>query len=91
MLVLSPLLFPQKHFLGLPHSAVRLHHRPVSLTGEELAGLSREIYDMLGCPYNIKIRLWEFKGELDSFEDDVIVGDPIKFLKFLRKEPEKEL
>jgi hypothetical protein len=85
LLVLSPNLFQERHCLGFPRKKIRLVHRPVSLTGTEVAGLSRDIFAMLGCPENIQIRNWEITGRLDSFKDDLIMGDPRKFIKHLRQ------
>lgn len=59
-------------------------HQPVTLTGAEVAGLSTDIFELLGRPETIQIRNWEISGRLDSFEDDVIVGDPVKFINHLR-------
>jgi len=86
LLVLSPRLFEERHCLGFPRKKIRLVHRPVFFTGAEVAGLSEDIFNMLGQPQNIQVRNWEITGRLDSFEDDLIMGDPRKFIKHLRKQ-----
>jgi len=61
----------------------------VTLNDLELASLSAEIHEMLGSPKSIKIRSWEITGRLDSFDDDVIVGDPLRFIDHLRRRSDK--
>ena len=59
-------------------------HRPVNFSGTEIKELHQEIFEMLGEPKYIKIRNWEIQGKLDSFDDDVIVGNPKMFINHLR-------
>ncbi len=70
LLVLTPKLFNQ--FPGIPIDEVKLRHKPVSITSEELRSLNEEMDDLLGHQDNMKLRIWEIRGELSSFTEDLI-------------------
>jgi hypothetical protein len=84
LLVLTRELFHEYYCLGLPRKDMELAHHPVTITGQELEALSVDIYRMLGKPETIKLRTWSYAGKLDSFNDDVIYGDPRKFIAHIR-------
>jgi len=65
-------------------------NQPFTLTGKEVADLSKDIHVMLGKPDSVKIRHWEVHGKLSSFEDDVIMGDAKDFLDHIRGKTEKK-
>ena len=60
------------HFPGIPIEQVKLRHQPVSITSEELRSLSEEMDDLLGNRKETKLRIWEIRGELSSFTEDLI-------------------
>jgi hypothetical protein len=92
LLILTPRLIDSQFCLGIPPENIQLVHQPVILTGVELQGLSKDIFNLLGNPKSIPIRNWQIRGRLDSFTDDVIVGDPRAFIRHLRgQSPEKAL
>lgn len=85
LLILTPRLIDPKYFLGISQDRIHMMQQPVTLTGAEVASLSKDIFVMLGSPKTIQIRNWVVYGRLDSFEDDVIVGDPAAFINHLRR------
>jgi hypothetical protein len=60
------------HFPGIPIEQVKLRHQPVSITSEELRSLSEEMDDLLGNRKETRLRIWEIRGELSSFTEDLI-------------------
>jgi hypothetical protein len=70
LLVLTPKLL--REFPGIPVGEVKLPHKPVSISSRELRGLSEEMNDLLGHRKDMKLRIWQIKGELSSFEADLI-------------------
>jgi len=70
LLVLTPKLF--RNFPGIPMRRVELRHDPVSITSKELAGLSGDMDGLLGHRDDMKLRIWRIRGELSSFEKDLI-------------------
>jgi hypothetical protein len=70
LLILTPELL--KDFPGIPIERVRLPHEPVSLTSSELRSLSEEMDDLLGNRANMKLRIWEIRGQLSEFKRDLI-------------------
>jgi len=85
LLIMTTRLIAPKFFLGISRDKIRMVHQPVMLTGAEVSGLSKDIFGLLGSPESIQIRNWQITGRLDSFEDDVIVGDPATFINHLRR------
>ena len=88
LLILSKIMFNKTMCLGLPFEKFKMKHRMVTFSGSDVYLLSQEMFSMLNRPTAISIRNWEIKGRLNSFKDDVIMGDPKDFIKFLRKTPE---
>ncbi len=70
LLVLTPMLLGK--FPGIPLWQVKLRHEPVSITSEELAGLNKEMDELLGHRNDMKLRIWQMSGELSSFTKDLI-------------------
>lgn len=70
LLVLTPRLLSM--FPGISYKRVTLPHEPVTLTGIELWGLNREMYELLGKPKEAKLRIWKLGGELSSFDKDLL-------------------
>jgi len=60
-------------FEGIPVEQVKLPHKPVSLSSKELRALSEDMDDLLGHRDDTKLRIWQIKGKLSSFEKDLIV------------------
>jgi hypothetical protein len=90
LLILTPRLIDPNFCLGIVREKIRIVHQPVTLTGAEVADLSKDIFALLGNPKTIQIRNWEIRGSLDSFTDDVIVGDPKAFIRHLRGRQQDE-
>lgn len=70
LLVLTPRLLTK--FPGIPTKEVRLRHEPVSISSKELRRLSGEMDDLLGHREDMKLRIWQVRGKLSSFEKDLI-------------------
>jgi len=70
LLVLTPKLLSK--FLGIPFDKVKLRHKPVSISSNELRNLSEEMDDLLEHREDMKLRIWQIKGELSSFGKDLI-------------------
>ena len=61
---------------GLPRERLKLAHKPVTITADELSSLNREMDALLGRPYTAKLRIWEIKGVLSEFEQDLVIVNP---------------
>lgn len=70
LLVLTPRLL--NVFPGISYKRIALPHEPVTLTGIELWGLNREMYELLGKPKEARLRIWRLGGKLASFEKDLL-------------------
>lgn len=70
LLILTPRLL--RNFPGLPITRVQLKHDPITITNNELKMLNKDMYDLLGNVERLKLRIWEIKGDLKSFNSDLI-------------------
>jgi hypothetical protein len=70
LLVLTPRLLSQ--FPGLPVREVQLLHEPVAITSSELRSLSVDMDALLGHREDMKLRIWQIRGKLSEFRDDLI-------------------
>ena len=89
LLILTPQLLGE--FSGLPKERIRLLHEPLDVSGEELKGISEDLYNSLGEPISLKLRSWSVQGELSSFNKDLIVSgfaasknSPEYYIKYLK-------
>jgi hypothetical protein len=70
LLVLTPHLL--RRFPGLPIKRVRLKHDPITITSDELKELNEDMFELLGEHAQMKLRIWQIKGELKLFDEDLI-------------------
>jgi hypothetical protein len=57
---------------GGPGLQVRLVHRPVHVTSDEVKELDADLHDMLGGRGNLQLRIWEVEGKLSKFRRDIV-------------------
>jgi hypothetical protein len=72
LIVLTPYLFNNSAFVGLPGRRIRVPHSPVSVTRAELKRISKDMYKLLGRRDSYRLRIWEIGGRLDSFKKDLL-------------------
>jgi hypothetical protein len=70
LLVLTPKLLSR--FPGIPLSQLQLRHEPVSITSQELRSLNPEMDALLEHREDMKLRIWRLRGEMASFQKDLI-------------------
>jgi hypothetical protein len=70
MLILTPQLL--NRFTGIPSGRVFLPHPPVAITAQELMTLNPEMAEILGKRDGMKLRVWEIRGKLTSFDQDLL-------------------
>ena len=78
LLILTTELVDFTHGMGygLPRERLRLAHKPVTIDSIELSSLDLEMYALLGSPYTAKLRIWEIRGVLSEFEQDLVIVNP---------------
>ncbi len=69
-LILTPMLLAD--FPGIPIEKVKLKHQPISVTPDEVRNLNEEMSELLGGNKDMKLRIWEIKGKISSFTEDLI-------------------
>ena len=79
LLVLTKKLLHPCQFTGVPLSKISRPNDPVPVLGPQLSDLHADIYDLLGRPQRVKLRIWEMTGELGSFDQDLVAGLPRRF------------
>jgi len=70
LLILTPRLL--KNFPGLPITSVSLPHDPISITNDELQMLDEDMHGLLTKYDQLKLRIWNIRGALESFKEDLI-------------------
>jgi hypothetical protein len=83
LMVFSEHVFRPEMFLGIPNTEMKLDFQSVTFNKVELRALG-VFGEVLGSPLSVKVRSWEIKGRIDGFKEDVIVGDPREYIRFLR-------
>jgi ankyrin repeat protein len=77
LLILTSVIVEHEYaFTGISEDRIDFPHDPIAITREELHYLNKEMYELFEQPSNIRtwLRLWQIRGELSSFVDDLIVG-----------------
>ena len=69
LLVLTPGLVKMPSGFGLH---VRLVHRPVDVTRNELQDLDGDLFQLLRSRGNLQLRIWEIEGRLSAFQRDIV-------------------
>ena len=62
---------------GLPRNRVKLAHEPITISAEDVAQLSPDIADLLGPDRRARLRVWEIRGILWLFKQDLVVMQPV--------------
>jgi hypothetical protein len=70
LLILTPQLLNK--FTSIPSGRIFLPHPPVAITAQELTALNPEMAEMLGKRNDMKLRVWEIRGKLTSFSQDLL-------------------
>lgn len=70
LLILTPRLL--KNFPGLPITSVSLAHDPITITNDELKALDKDMYGLLQKCDELKLRIWNISGTLESFDEDLV-------------------
>lgn len=70
LLILTPRLLSK--FPGLPISRVSLPHDPITITDRELQELDEDMYGLLKTYDQLKLRIWNIRGSLNAFDEDLI-------------------
>jgi hypothetical protein len=70
LLILTPRLLSR--FTGIPIERVVLRHKPIAITARELRSLNQDMDDLLGHRNDMKLRIWDLRGALASFDKDLI-------------------
>jgi hypothetical protein len=70
LLILTPRLFST--FPGISSDRVELRHKPIGITSDELSSLNPDMAALLHHRDDMKLRIWRIKGNLESFDKDLI-------------------
>lgn len=61
------------YFRGIPETKIIWRHEPIDLSNEELRSINEEMGIMLSGHGPLKIRNWIIRGDLSSFDKDLLV------------------
>ncbi len=70
LLVLTPRLLT--NFPALPVARIALKHDPISINEYDVRYVNGDMYELLKRYTELKLRIWELTGDLESFDRDLI-------------------
>ena len=70
LLIFTPKMLA--NFPALPIERVLLEHEPVTIGQKELQSIDGDIADLLRDTDQLKLRIWNLRGRLDSFHEDLV-------------------
>lgn len=70
LLIFTPKML--ENFPALPIERVLLEHEPVTIGQKELQSIDGDIADLLRDTDQLKLRIWNLRGRLDSFHQDLM-------------------
>jgi len=79
LLILSDGLIGPSTFTGIPRSRVRVAHAPIRLARPQLKRLHPDSWKLMGRLAAARLRIWEIKGKLSDFRQDLLAGGPRAF------------
>lgn len=75
--ILTNILFDKEDAIGIPRESFKVPSSPIDLTGAQVKWIDPSIYELLGRPQKVKLRTWEISGEIDSFDKDLLIRNPV--------------
>ena len=79
LIVVTHRLIDGHMFTGLPRSGLTVPHKAITATWQELTRIDRGVFNFMGCPGTVKLRIWEIEGQLSQFKQDLLAGLPFVF------------
>ena len=58
-------------FKGIPAEQIHLRYSPVSISMQEIKELNEDMADLIGPREDLKLRIWDLKGDITSFDQDI--------------------
>lgn len=75
--ILTNILFDKEDAIGIPRESFKVPSSPIDITGAQVKWIDPSIYELLGRPQKVKLRTWEISGEIDSFDKDLLIRNPV--------------
>ncbi len=74
--VLTNVLFNKEDCIGIPREAIKVPMQPIKISDVQLNWIDPAIWELLGRPGVVQLRSWKISGEIDSFQQDLLVRMP---------------
>ncbi|MEJ6729729.1 MAG: DUF2330 domain-containing protein [Akkermansiaceae bacterium] len=74
--VITNVLFTKKDCLGIPRDEITVPAVPIALSGDRVRFIDPPIFELLGNPFEAKLRTWEISGQIDTFKKDLLIRNP---------------
>ena len=79
--ILTNVLFDKEDCIGIPREAIHVPARPIEISGTQVNWIDPPLFALLGRPQTVQLRTWEISGQIDSFQKDLLIRIPPKYLK----------
>ncbi len=84
--ILTNVLFNKEDCVGIPRESISVPAHPVEIAGEQVKWIDPPLFELLNRPQKVQLRTWELSGEIDTFQQDLLIRDPAA----AKKEGEKD-
>ncbi len=74
--VLTNVLFNTEDCIGIPRDAIEVPARPKEIAGNKVHFIDPPLFELLGRPKTAILRSWRIVGEIDGFEQDLLIRNP---------------
>lgn len=70
--------FRKKDFIGIPFKEIHVPHKPFLIKGGTLRRIHGRSYALLRQPVRCVLRMWEIRGKLSEFKNDLLIAGPYR-------------
>jgi hypothetical protein len=75
--ILTNVLFNKEDCIGIPREAIHVPARPIEISGAKVNWIDPTLFALLGRPQAVQLRTWEISGQIDSFQKDLLIRQPV--------------
>jgi len=79
--ILTNVLFNKEDCIGIPRESITVPARPIGISGAKVNWIDPPLFALLGRPQSVQLRTWEISGEIDSFQKDLLIRNPLAIKK----------
>ena len=75
--IITNVLFTAEDCIGIPREKIHVPAKPTVISANKIHFLDPPIFELLGSPRSARLRTWEISGQIDSFDKDLLIRNPV--------------